>query len=311
MSAHVSRVLGSRRRGSIRARPRGYAVTVAAGAVLAGAVLAGMAAGCSSTPAAPRASVSSCAQFAAQAIHRHVTVTTMPAACRGLSQVEVNVAIGRVLRAAAGGLHGKVRQRQLIARDSSYLAGLLHAVPASGPAVATAPSGPALATAPSAAPGRTALNVAALAAWLVTVGLGVSMMARWITRVRRHGAQPGPGRGPVLNFAHLGLALTGLLTWVGYLLTALAGLAWAACGLLILVAALGMTLVFPVLDRGPGPGSARAADLAEPAPPPARRAPVLVIAAHITAASITILLAIFAAVGLSGTRWPWPPWLPP
>jgi manganese efflux pump family protein len=302
MSAHVWRVLGACRRGSIRAQWPGYAAKVAAGAVLAG-----MAVGCSGAPAVPGGSVTSCAQFGAEAISRHVTVTTVPPACRGLSQVEVNVAVGRALREAAGGARGKVRQRQLIARDSPYLAGLIHAVP-------VAASAPAAAAPPSGAPSRAALSQAALAAWLVTVGLGVSMMARWMIRRRRRRAQPGRGRGPVLNFTHFGLALTGLLVWICYLVTGLTGLAWVACGLLILVAALGMTLVFPALNRGvpdlgpvsspaavAGPVSSPATAVARPAPP-ARRAPVLVVAAHITAASITILLAILAAIGLSATR---------
>jgi hypothetical protein len=277
MSAHVSWVSGWRGR---------------VAKVAAGAVLAAMAAGCSGAPAVPRSSVTSCAQFGAEAIRRHVTVTAVPAACRGLSQVEVNVAVGRALRAAAGGARGKVRQRQLIARDSAYLVGLIHAVPAPASAPAAPPPGPPSRGAPS----RTALGLAALAAWLVTVGLGLSMMARWITRRRRRGVQPGQGRGPVLNFTHLGLALTGLLVWICYLVTGVTGLAWAACGLVILVAALGMTLVFPAADRAPVPSPVTA--LAGPAPAPARRAPVLVVAAHITAASITILLTILAAIGL-------------
>ena len=172
-------------------------------------VLVGVVAGCSSQPAVQRGSVDSCYQFGVEAIQRHVTVAAVPAACQGLSQLDVNVAVGRALRAAAAGVRGKSRQRQLIARDGPYLADLLHAV--------SAPSRTAVAAAQSAPPGRAAVSVAALAAWLVTVGLGVSMMARWITRTRRHGARPGHGRGPVLNFTHFGLALaacwSGSATW--------------------------------------------------------------------------------------------------
>ena len=212
------------------------------------------------------------------------------------------MAVGRALQAAAAGVRGKVRQRQLIARDSPYLVGLIHAVPTpSQPAVAVPQSGP---------PSRAALNLAALAAWLVTVGLGVSMMARWITRTRRHGAQPGHGRWPVLNFSHFGLALTGLLAWISYLVTGVTGLAWAACGLLLPVAGLGMTLVFLAPARSPvtflptalaeptAPAPATTAAEARPwdDPPPVRHLPALVVAAHITAASITILLAVLAAI---------------
>jgi len=254
---------------------RNYATKV----VLIGVVVAG----CSSQPAVPRGSVTSCYQFGVQAIRRHVTVTAIPAACQGLSQLEVNIAVGRALQAAAAGVPGKARQRQLIGRDSPYLADLIHAVPTPGqPAVAPPQSGP---------PSRAALSLAALAAWLITVGLGVSMMARWITRSRRHGAQPGHGRGPVLNFTHFGLALTSLLAWISYLATGVTGLAWAACGLLLPVAGLGMALVF--LTPARSQATAQAVDN----PPAVRRPPALVVAAHITAASITILLAVLAAIG--------------
>ena len=269
--------------------------------VVTGLVLAGLAAGCSSQPSVPRGSVSSCYQFGVEAIRRHVTVTAVPAACQGLSRLDVNMAVDRALRAAAAGVRGKSRQRQLIARDSPYLAVLIHAVPAPGQsAVAVPQSGP---------PSRAAFSLAALAAWLVTVGLGVSMMARWITRARRRGAQPGHGRRPILNFTHFGLALTGLLAWISYLVTGVTGLAWAACGLLIPVVGLGMTLVFlaparspvtslPIARAGPtAPATTATAVRPEDDPPPARRPPALVVAAHIAAASITILLAVLAAIG--------------
>jgi manganese efflux pump family protein len=255
-------------------------------------VLAWTAAGCSSPSAVTEGPGTSCYQFAAQAIQRHVTVTAVPAACQGLSQVEVNVAVSRALRAAAAGVRGKVRQRRVIARDSPYVAGLIRAVPASGLPTASvppsgSPGGPAVAASPSRPPSREALSLAALAAWLVTAGLGVSMMARWFIRARRQGS----GQRPVLNFAHFGLALTGLLVWISYLATAITGLAWAACGILLAAASLGMTLVFL--------GLASTATAIRPGddPPPAGHPPVFVIAAHVTAACITILLATLAAIG--------------
>ena len=253
-------------------------------------VLAWTAAGCSSPSAVTGGPGTSCYQFAAQAIQRHVTVAAVPAACQGLSQVEVNVAVSRALRAAAAGVRGKVRQRKVIARDSPYVAGMIRAVPASGPPTASvSPSGPpgGPAASPSRPPSREALGLAALAAWLVTASLGVSMMARWIIRARRQGS----GQRPVLNFAHLGLALTGLLVWISYLATGVTGLAWAACGLLLAVASLGMALVFL------GPASTATAHLPGDGPAPAGHPPVFVIAAHITAACITILLATLAAIG--------------
>ena len=271
-----------------RPRWRRYATKM----LVTGLVLAG-AAGCSSSPAVTRNSVTSCYQVAATAIRRHVTLTAMPAACQGLSQLDVNQAVSRALRAAAAGVRGKVRQRELIARDSRYVADLTRAVPASSP--------PAVTTQPSRLASHAALSLAALIAWLVTVGLGVSMMARWITQIRLPGPRPRRERGPVLNFTHFGLALTGLLVWISYLATGLAGLAWAGCGLLLAAASLGMALVF--LAPAATASATRPAD-GPPAdgppaddPPRAGRPPIVVIAAHITAACITILLATLAAIG--------------
>ena len=265
------------------------------GLVLTAVVLA-WTTGCASPPAVSGGSVTSCYQFAAGAIQRHVTVTAVPAACHELSQVQVNVAVSRALRAAAAGVRGKVRQRQVIARDSPYVAALIRAVPASGaPAASASPPGTpvsALPSAPlSASHGGGALGLAALAAWLVTAGVGVSMMARWITRVRRRGAAADRGPRPVLNFTHLGLALTGLLAWICYLATGVTGLAWAGCGILLAAASLGMTLVFL------GPAATTPGTEPWAGPPRGPRPPVFVIAVHITAACATILLATLAAIG--------------
>ena len=245
-------------------------------------------AGCASSSAVAGGSTTACYQVTARAIQRHVTLTTMPAACQGLSQAEVNVAVSRALRAAVAGVRGKVRQREVIARDSAYVARLIRAVPASGSPTAVAspsppPGGPVVA--PSPTPGRAGLSLAALTAWLVTVGLGLTMMARWIARGRRS------RRGAPLNFAHLGLALTGLLVWISYLTTGAAGLAWAGCGLLLAVASLGITLVFL------GPAAATTAAELPAEPPRAGQRPVFVIAAHVAAACVTILLVTLAAIG--------------
>jgi hypothetical protein len=265
-----------------------------------GVVLAGTAAGCASHPAAAEGSVNSCFQFGVAAIRQQVTVTALPPACQGLSQAEVNVALDRALHAAANGVRGKVRQRQIIGRDTPYLAHVIRGVPAAAQPAATAPV--------THLPSRAALGLAALIAWLVTVGLGLSMMARWFTRPGRQRTQTSHGRGPVLNFTHFGLALTSLLAWISYLATGLAGLAWAACGLLLAVASLGMALVFLAPDRNPVPSLATAsagpavavtgaADRPGDEPQPAGHRPGLVIAAHISVACVTILLAILAAIG--------------
>jgi hypothetical protein len=103
------------------------------------------------------------------------------------------------------------------------------------------------------------------------------MMARWIIRAR-------PGRGAARNLAHLGLATASLGVWIGYLATGVVGVAWAACGLLLGTASLGMTLVFLAPARDPGASAGR--------PPPA-----LLVGVHIAAACATILLATLTAAG--------------
>jgi hypothetical protein len=122
-------------------------------------------------------------------------------------------------------------------------------------------------------------------------------MARWVHRPAS--ARDG-GRAPVLNYTHFGLAMAGLLTWAGYLASGVTALAWAACGLLLPVAGLGMSLVF----LGPARDAATAPDITGLSPaelsidgPAAPRPGALVIAAHIAAAAITILLAVLAAAG--------------
>jgi hypothetical protein len=245
-----------------RARRHGRSVAAAAGAALS----AVMATGCAGHPATARGSVISCVGFGAGAIRRHVVVNALPAACRGLSQTEVNLAVNRALHAAAAVVHGKAAQRRLIGSDRPYLAHLVRAAPAASRPGAAPLSGPV---------SHVALSFAALAAWLVTVGLGTAMMARWITRIRRHRPGQARRRWPARNLGHFSLAVVSLLVWIGYLATGITGLAWAACGLLLPAAGLGMTLVILA----------------------SRRPAMFVVAAHIGAAFITILLAVLAAAG--------------
>src|SRR5579875_1937350 len=127
--------------------------------------------------------------------------------------------------------------------------------------------------------------------YLAALGLGVSMMLRWLLRRRGRRLR----RPPALNAAHLGLAAAGLAAWTGYLATGLAGLAWAGAALLIPVTGLGMSLVFlaPGAASRPGTGPPSAAGTARAR----HRPPVLVLAGHLVPASATVLLAFLAAIG--------------
>jgi hypothetical protein len=240
----------------------------AAGLVLA---VSGVA-GCSRQPDPPQASVESCTQFAIAAVRNHVTVTTLPAACQGLTPAQIDSAAETALRSADDGVRNKALKRQRIAAASQYIEPLFVTVPAQrGEPQASSTAAGWIST--------TALGWAALCAWLVTVALGLGMMARWVLRSRSRYA-PGSRfrRPPTLNLAHLGLAGVGLLIWIVYLATGLTGLAWAATALLTVVIGLGMTLVFFL-------------------PSQSRHPSVVVTGAHIVFATTTFLFVFLAAIG--------------
>jgi hypothetical protein len=243
--------------------------------------------------------VQSCIQFGIDAIRNHAMVTVLPPACQGLTRAQVNFAVAGALHTAASGARGKARQRARIAEASQFLQDLVTAAPEQRhEAQVSAP--------PGRQASRTALGLIALCTWLITVGLGLSMMARWIARSRQPSAAAGESsRPPARNLAHFALATAGLLTWIAYLATDVTGVAWAACALLLPVAGLGMALVFLSPSASPAQSLATAqAALAETPgipvrgdQPRVRRPPVLAVSAHIVFAMATILFAFLTAVG--------------
>jgi hypothetical protein len=270
----------------------------AAAFLAAGLVLTVLAAGCSGQSATSRVSVESCVQFGIAAIKHHVTVTSLPPACQGLSPAQVDFAVGSALHSAAIGAHGKVRQRERIAKASHYLEHLVVSVPAQrGKPQVLAQAAPQVS--------RTTLGLIALFTWLITVALGLRMMIRWILRGRaRHTPVGRLRRPPAVDLAHLGFASASLLTWIVYLATGVIGLAWTASALLPLVAGLGMTLVFSPPSVSPADSGAAPVIPAATASDPARgeshgrRPPVVTVGAHIIFATATILFALLTAIGV-------------
>jgi hypothetical protein len=289
-------LLAPRRGRAFRAR----AVT----AVMAAALLA---AGCAHGPTGPQPpSVESCTTFGINAIKHHITVTALPAACRGLTKAQVNFAVGRAIYASTGTVHGKARRRALALKLSPLLAQLVSKVPPQR----VLPPGPAPAASKGSGP---SLGLLALISWLVTVGLGGWMLVRWIARGGLRRAAPGI-LPPQLTVAHFGLAVAGLLAWIVYLTTGLTAIAWAASVILLPVAGLGMALVLWLPERAPVPAAAPAAQAvpagaavpdgaavpaapARPGPPPAQHPPAVIVAAHGVFAVATILFTLLAAVG--------------
>jgi hypothetical protein len=270
-------------------------------AVVGGMLTALLAAGCGAPEAgAQRAgvhqgSVPACTSYGVRAINQHLTVTREPAACRGLSQAQVNLAIGRAIYLVAGPGRHKAAWRREALRAGARLAGLIS--PSQATAAAPAPSYAAAGSTAPARPGRdAALDFAALGAWILAAASGSRILSAWFfrggNRRRRTG---GSGVPAVVIFGHFALAATGLLVWIIYLVTGWAAVAWTAVGLLLPVAGLGMAMVTIGL-----PGERAAATTAGPAA--VRRPPsALVVVGHGLLAAATILLVLLAALGASGS----------
>jgi hypothetical protein len=254
---------------------------VAGGGLLTLLLTAGC--GVSAGPAldgAHQVTTAGCAAYGVRAIERHITVTRVPAPCHGLSRAEINQAAAMAIHRVAGGVPKAVSRRRAAAA-APYLDHLITAPAADRAAPAAAGSGAASGPAASgpAASGPAAsgpadgtdlpMNLAALAAWLVTAGSGGYLLRGWMSRGGRlrlraaradegegegayeaEGAQPVTGAPAIVPFGHFGLALGGLALWLIYLATGWHALAWAAVGVLLPVAGLGMaTLVVGLPGR--------------------------------------------------------------
>ena len=147
------------------------------------------------------------------------------------------------------------------------------------------------------------MSLAALAAWIVTAAAGSYLLAGWLLRggPRRRPALAA-GRPPAIIISHFALALAGLGIWIAFMAAGVAALAWAAVGLIVPAAGLGMAaLVASLPEPAPGGGTASPgpapAGMARTAAPARAGTPVAVIALHGVLAAATILLAVLAATG--------------
>jgi hypothetical protein len=145
------------------------------------------------------------------------------------------------------------------------------------------------------------MDVAALIAWVITAGGGFILLGTWITRGGPRQAQAGASRfPPALIFGHFALAATGLVIWIIYVLTDTEALAWVALVLLLVVAALGLTMVTrwrqdrAAVAAGPT-GSPTGAEL-----PAEQHFPVAVVYLHGLLAVITLVLVLLTALGVGG-----------
>ena len=250
------------------------------GAAPAGLLAAVLAAGCSGGAPAPyQATADTCYAFGVQALQRHITVTTVPRACAGLSYAQVNLAVARAIREVVGPQR-KVVARRLAYQESAYLGHLIRTVPPPGPVP--------LAAAPARQSASLPLGLMALAAWIGTAAAGSYLLAGWLAHGGLHRRSLVTGVPPVTIVSHFTLAVAGLGTWIAFVATDVAALAWIAVGVIVLVAGLGMATLVAALPEPAAP--------AAPAAPARIRLPVTVIAIHGVLATATILLVVLAAI---------------
>jgi len=169
------------------------------------------------------------------------------------------------------------------------------------------------------------MTVAALAAWLLTAGLGLYMFTIWL--IEDDGSEDRKSyrllRAPVV-FGHAGLAVTGLGIWFIYLYVDIGRLAWIAILILVLVATLGVVMftqwipVHRMVRRPPAVADRKEASLARsraspdpvwgppewpgrPVPgtgslPPEHNFPFPVVVLHGVFAVVTVTLVILATL---------------
>src|SRR5262245_14753168 len=155
------------------------------------------------------------------------------------------------------------------------------------------------------------MAIAALITWLITAVGGLVMLSIWISR----GGQKAPRTSkfpPGLIFGHFGLAATGLVLWIIYVITDTEALTWVSFIVLLPVALLGFTMfarwlptyrssavVAAAHTAGGGhagsPGGNSGGNLSAP---PEKHFPVAVVAGHGLLAATTLVLVLLTALGV-------------
>jgi hypothetical protein len=142
---------------------------------------------------------------------------------------------------------------------------------------------------------------------------GSWLIAGWIVHggLRQRGPR-GAGVPRAVVIGHFGLASVGLAVWIAFVVTGLPALAWAAVGVILSVAGLGMaTLAGGLPEAAPSSSPGTPGPAAAGPPPPAApsaagtavteapvqvRKPLALIAVHGTLAATAILLVVLAAI---------------
>jgi hypothetical protein len=148
------------------------------------------------------------------------------------------------------------------------------------------------------------MGFAALISWFVTALVGLYLVAVWLIEndVTQQGGIASRLPGPVI-LGHVLLALTGLAVWVVHLLSGSAAWGWAALGILVVIAALGLTMFtrwIPVHTAFVKAESTRgmSADFDFPAE---RAFPLTVVVVHGVLAVTTVTIVLLAMLGVGAS----------
>ena len=138
---------------------------------------------------------------------------------------------------------------------------------------------------------------AALIAWVLTAGGGFIMLAIWFKRGGMGQRESGRIRPPLI-LGHFALAATGLVLWIIYVGTDSEALAWISFVLLLVVAALGFTMVaiWQQQRRATATVTQAAAASSGPAQPAEQRFPLAVVVLHGIGAVTTLALVLLSAL---------------
>jgi hypothetical protein len=168
------------------------------------------------------------------------------------------------------------------------------------------------------------MRFVALIVWFITALWGLYMLAVWLIEndATRQGNAASRLPLPVI-LAHVTFAVTGLIVWVVYLLVDRPVLAWAAVGILVAIAVLGLTMfsrwipVYRMADdevsvpvaamSGGGLGAMPQAAQVVPGVGSLRELPaegsfpLLIVLAHGVFAVSTVVLVVLTALGVGGS----------
>jgi manganese efflux pump family protein len=145
------------------------------------------------------------------------------------------------------------------------------------------------------------MSVAALITWIITALGGAVLPGTWLGRGGLRARDTGASRFPPgLILGHFLLAATGLVIWIIYLITDADALTWVALAILVVVAALGFTMVGRwrqdrVAVAAGGTSAAPGTDVGRP---PEQHFLVAVVYLHGLLAVAILILVLLTALGV-------------